>query len=185
MGFSLFFFKENWCLGKNAAGCWTNLWDGTPHCRHHSSSMDEESKACPWDTDSVMCQNKWASDWEKMLPLRKTVPVLHDLHWHFSAVSLSLVSHSPTHLLMLIIALLSGETVGMWWHRQHHLCQHLLASCQLPLSISFATYLGAAHVSLPKHEQCPSGNNPVCKTSLQEMGFLTCRFNTSEIIVCD
>lgn len=150
-----------------------------------SASMDEESQSCTWGTESVMCQNKWASDWEKMLPLRKTVPVPPDLHWHFSAVSLPLVSHSPTPLPMLIISLLSGETAGTWWQRQHHLCQHFLASYQLPLSIPFATYLGASHVSLPKHEQCPSGNNPVHKTSLQEMRFLTCRFNTSEIIVCD
>lgn len=71
-----------------------------------------------------------------------------------------------------------------WWDRQHHLWQHLLALCLLSLRISSASCSGASRFDLPNTEWCPSGNNPAGKISLQEMGFLTCRLHSSEMIVC-
>lgn len=84
----------------------------TPHRRFRSTSMDKKSQVCTRDVAPATCQNKRMSNWEKMMPLRNRL-------WHswfalkFYAVSLSLVSHSPTHLLLLII---SCSLERQWGH---------------------------------------------------------------------
>ena len=152
---------------------------------HRSASMDGKSQVCTWDDAPATCQSKRISDWEKILPLRNRESVPLDLHWSFNALSLSLASHSPTHLPLLIISCSlerqggHGETGSTVSDSISWLC----ASCPSasPLPVALVPLMSAGQ----KNERCPSGNNPVCKISLQEMGFLTCRLNTSEIIVCD
>lgn len=106
-----------------------------------------------------------------------------DLPWSFNAVSLSLLSRSPTHLPLLIISCSlerqgrDGETDSTISDSISWLC----TSCPWasPLPVALVPLMSACQ----KNEWYAGGNNPVCKINLREMGFLTCRLNITDYCV--
>lgn len=130
-----------------------------PHAK--ANECQTGKRYCPWEIQSV--------------PL--------DLLWSFNAVSLSLLSHSPTHLPLLIISCSlerqgrGGETDSTISDSISWLCTS--CPCASPLPVALVPLMSACQ----KNEWCASGNNPVCKISLQEMGFLTCRLNIADYCV--
>lgn len=144
-------------------------WAGRAKCAH-GTLRSQHAKANECQTGKRYCL------WEI-----HSVPL--DLPWSFNAVSLSLLSHSPTHLPLLIISSSlerqgrDGETDSTISDSISWLC----TSCPWasPLPVALVPLMSACQ----KNEWYASGNNPVCKINLQEMGFLTCRLNIADYCV--